>query len=312
QTLLHIELSLQAATVSHLHQTAGLSTLADVRSLEGSGLTALNELWLKFFAQQFVQQCRFDPLHSAETEQIMSDALHGWLDLVERSETSALTMTHGGMTHEISVSRVDVINAVADHYQRISDMARAALAGGRSPALQLTRSAANLPGFAAFLAARVGGQFFVIEDDAAARQVEALPQALDSGPSRVQKSFQLTGQVANVPTGVAELAAANAPTHIVHDATVIGLSGQSLLIGAQAAPDRPRMLVLEGQPAGVSGLHCEIRVDGSQVVVNDMSRFGTFLNGNRVSGNAVLAAGDLLRVGTPGVEFQLVREVVPE
>jgi pSer/pThr/pTyr-binding forkhead associated (FHA) protein len=40
--------------------------------------------------------------------------------------------------------------------------------------------------------------------------------------------------------------------------------------------------------------------------VRDHSRYGTFLNGERVAGEAELGAGDRLRVGTPGVVLELV------
>ena len=42
------------------------------------------------------------------------------------------------------------------------------------------------------------------------------------------------------------------------------------------------------------------------VLVIDHSRHGTFLNGARVQARARLAAGDTLRLGTPGVSLELV------
>jgi len=43
-----------------------------------------------------------------------------------------------------------------------------------------------------------------------------------------------------------------------------------------------------------------------QCIVEDASRFGTFLNGHRIDGSTVLQVGDSLRVGTPGYEFHLI------
>ena len=40
--------------------------------------------------------------------------------------------------------------------------------------------------------------------------------------------------------------------------------------------------------------------------MRDHSRHGTFLNGERVDGEIGLRPGDRLRVGTPGVVFELV------
>jgi pSer/pThr/pTyr-binding forkhead associated (FHA) protein len=44
-----------------------------------------------------------------------------------------------------------------------------------------------------------------------------------------------------------------------------------------------------------------------EAVLEDHSRHGTFLNGERVQRRARLAAGDRIRLGTPGVELELVR-----
>jgi hypothetical protein len=43
-----------------------------------------------------------------------------------------------------------------------------------------------------------------------------------------------------------------------------------------------------------------------QCVLEDYSRYGTFLNGHRIEGSAVMHVGDSLRIGSPGYEFQLI------
>ena len=40
--------------------------------------------------------------------------------------------------------------------------------------------------------------------------------------------------------------------------------------------------------------------------LRDHSRYGTFLNGHRIDGSAVLQTGDLIRIGTPGFELRLI------
>jgi pSer/pThr/pTyr-binding forkhead associated (FHA) protein len=43
-----------------------------------------------------------------------------------------------------------------------------------------------------------------------------------------------------------------------------------------------------------------------EVVVRDHSRYGTYVNGERIAGSASLSAGDRLRLGTPGIVLELV------
>jgi len=59
--------------------------------------------------------------------------------------------------------------------------------------------------------------------------------------------------------------------------------------------------------ASVSSHHCEILLRGEQVVVHDLnSTNGTFINGDRVTGEATLKPGQILRLGQ--VELRLETE----
>ncbi len=58
---------------------------------------------------------------------------------------------------------------------------------------------------------------------------------------------------------------------------------------------------------GLSRRHCSITRQGRSVVVEDHSSFGTFLNGRKVEGTVELETGDRLRLGSPGVEVQVIR-----
>ena len=71
-----------------------------------------------------------------------------------------------------------------------------------------------------------------------------------------------------------------------------------------APPEGSRGLRLEGDTAGVSRAHCRLFESAGEVVLEDLSTYGTFVNGERVNGRAVLAAGDRLRLG--GIELLLV------
>ena len=46
--------------------------------------------------------------------------------------------------------------------------------------------------------------------------------------------------------------------------------------------------------------------ENGQCVIEDYSRYGTFLNGHKIDGSAVLQVGDLVRLGTPGFELRLI------
>jgi pSer/pThr/pTyr-binding forkhead associated (FHA) protein len=73
-----------------------------------------------------------------------------------------------------------------------------------------------------------------------------------------------------------------------------------------AVPEGGRGFNLTGRTEGISRRPCSLYRLEDRALVEDHSRYGSFLNGQRVEGSAVLAAGDRLRLGTPGVELHLI------
>ena len=60
------------------------------------------------------------------------------------------------------------------------------------------------------------------------------------------------------------------------------------------------------RPCGLSREHCQLLRIGSEAVVEDLSTYGTWLNGERVRRRSRLRVGDVLRLGVPGVELALL------
>jgi pSer/pThr/pTyr-binding forkhead associated (FHA) protein len=67
------------------------------------------------------------------------------------------------------------------------------------------------------------------------------------------------------------------------------------------------MLVIDDQSSGVSRSHCELALADGELVVRDLSSYGTFVNEKRISGQEVLRPADVIRIGSPGAELELVR-----
>jgi pSer/pThr/pTyr-binding forkhead associated (FHA) protein len=95
------------------------------------------------------------------------------------------------------------------------------------------------------------------------------------------------------------------PTHLLVGDTAYALASAPLTLGTRP-DDGERRIDLEGDMPGVSRRHCSLAEENGQCVLRDYSRYGTFLNGYRIDGSAVLQVGDRIRVGTPGYEFRLI------
>ncbi len=302
----HIDMGLHATTLARMGQS-GQAQVEQTEVLDDCGIHSLYDTWLKFVAEAFVQQSRFDPLHTAETEQALLVQLGASVGGAAERDTLSFELTHGGLSHRAEVESLALVNAAASYYQQIASRLRALHRAGETPALQVTDRVARLPGLVEQLQARVGGQVFALESGATARGALARLADASAGAERLSLKRQLAWDQSpfEITEDVSSAVHAGTPTHLLFGSTAYALTDGALAIGSQPQ-DSARSIVLGQDMPGVSRLHCRLSVDDGRLVVDDSSRYGTFLNGHRISGSTVLQVGDTLRIGSPGYELQLI------
>lgn len=299
----HIDISLHSTMLTRLMQDNQVQVDRSA-VIQDSGLLALYDAWLKAIAEAFVQQSRFDPLHTAETEQQLQDRLPNWLVQASKARTVSMKVEYQGIGHEAEVPSLELVAAASPVYQSIVSNLRALFRAEEIPAVQLSDRAAQLPGLADTLQSRVGGEVFLLEPGATARGlIHRCPEEHGGGITLTrhlpwdQSSIALERKEAQQHNGQ--------PTHVLFGHNAFSLGGESLVLGTQAA-EGERSLALQQDMPGVSRRHCVVGADNGQFIVTDFSRYGTFLNGHRIDGSAVLQIGDLIRIGTPGFELRLI------
>jgi hypothetical protein len=301
----HVDLSLHVATLSRLRQD-GQVQLDRSAVIENSGMLSLYDAWIRIISDAFVKQSRFDPLHTAETEQVLLDRLGDWLAAASANDKVTLEIEYRGISHKAELEALDLISAAAPVYQRIASQLRAIYRAEETPAIQLTDRAARMPGLSDMLAARVGGEVFLLEPGATARGLLTRCRDMQRGDGGVTLIRQLPWDQSAVSIEKDEApTAAGQPTHVLFEHTAYLIEGRSLVLGSQPVAGE-RWIDLRGDMPGVSRRHCAIQRKNGQCVVEDFSRYGTFLNGHKIDGSAVLQVGDLVRVGSPGYEFRLI------
>lgn len=304
--LVHIDIGLHSTTLTRLSQS-GQVQVERTEVLEDFGVYALFDTWLTGIAEAFVQQSRFDPLHTAETEQQLLDRLGGWLAEAGRSDTVSLSLETGTMSHEAEIESLGLIGAVAPRYQQIANRLRALCRADETPALQLTDRVARLPGLGSMLKARVGGEVYVLEPGATARGALARcrSQARSSQGVSLLRQLPWDQSAITLEPDASEVQQSGVPTHILYGDIAYRIDKTPLLFGSQPN-DAGRTVPLQDDMPGLSRRHCTVRLANGQCIVEDHSRYGTFLNGHRIDGSTVLQVGDSLRIGTPGFEFRLI------
>ena len=301
----HVDLSLHVATLSRLRQNGQVQLDRSV-VIESGGMLSLYDAWIRVIADAFVKQSRFDPLHTAETEQLLLDRLGEWLAVAAANDKLAIEIEFRGIAHSAELESLDLISAAAPVYQRIASQLRAIYRAEETPAIQLSDRAARMPGLADMLAARVGGEIFLLEPGATARGLLTRCRDMQRGDGGVTLIRQLPWDQSPVSIDKDEAPATEGqPTHLLFENTAYSIDGRSLLLGSQPVPGE-RWIDLQGDMPGVSRRHCSIQRSNGQCVVQDFSRYGTFLNGHKIDGSAVLQVGDVVRLGSPGYEFRVI------
>jgi hypothetical protein len=298
---LHLDLEMHRAVLTELIRGETLRR-GRVDVAHNLGLRAVEDQVAAFVGRAFVGATRFDPLHQAPSEQRLYDRLPEWLAAAAGGETDAV-LEHAGLRHETRLRHADLVAALEPLAADLLRLVNSARRAGEDVTLYATAQVAAVPGLLAALATIGEGTVVALGGGAAA--AGALRHAAAIGGAALEFVTALAGAQAVIPDAAAARPAGRTPTHLVCQGKVYALGTEPLLVGRN--PQGARTVAVAGPPAGLSRTHCRLTVRGAEAVLEDLSTYGTFVNGGRVVRRARLAAGDRIRVGTPGVELELVR-----
>jgi len=316
--LLHIDVQLHRVVVTELARGAEL-VRQSVQVSAHAGIATLHDVWARSIANSFVNQARFDPLHVAEAEQELYRRLPGLLEQLAGAGRVVFDMETAGKRRATELSREQLVSAVAPLYEGIVQLVRLVKRAGEPAELLLSHRLAGLPGLRERLA-EIGDSEIV----------ELPPEAAVAGAQRHRDSICAPGEalpfvtrlalepmapdVAQPPVSPPPALPANAPdgalapTHLLFEGRAHPIDDEPLVLG-MAVPAGKRGLSLAGSTPGISREHCSVYRREDRVVVEDHSTYGSFLNGQRISGSVETAVGDRLRVGSPGIELLLIAVV---
>jgi hypothetical protein len=310
-SVLQLELGLHRAVLTVLERGGDLRrTRYDL--LPQHGWLALQQAWLDLVAATFVRKTRYDPLHEATTEQHLCDGLPGWLETLQTSPTVTITIEAAGGPHSVELAGSDFAAAGArlyDGYARVLQRARSA---GAPLHVRLSHRLASLPGLEARLGEIRDCELVRLPRGAAALGALAyeaqLRQGGNGGVVLVQHlPVPPRSGAAGAPARPQRIAPAARPTHVVFQGLAYPIDARPLVLGSGAGDGR-RVLPIPPGP-GISRAHCTLVREDGAAWLEDHSTYGTQVNGERTRGRVELRAGDRLRLGSPGVECELVRVV---
>ena len=308
-SVLHLDIHLHKAALTEM-QGATLLRRVRMEVTARAGLKVLHAAWAQLVSEAMVRRTRFDPLHRATTEQQLHERLTVWLQLLTTQDSIEATIETGTNAFTATLRREQFALAADAYYAQLVELVQSARRAGSSATLVLSARAALLPALRERLAALPDLEIVTLPQIAPA--AAAAERVGEIGPGDPPMLVAALPRRLPVATGAAQASRRPrraSPTHVILESRAHAIDEQPLVLGIDdggAAVQAGRRLAVSGWPAGISRSHCTlIRRDGI-VIVRDHSRYGSFVNDERVDGEAELGAGDRLRLGTPGVVLELV------
>jgi len=300
-SVLHLDVQLHQTVLTEL-QGATVLRRRRVEIAPRAGLKPMYSAWAQLVSEAMVRRTRFDPLHQAASEQQLYQRLPAWLgELAGRDSLDVAIETEAG-SFGATLRREQFTLAAEAWYAQISELVRGGRRADESATLVISARAASLPALGERLASLPGLELQSLTDTAAAASAAA--RADEIGPGEPPALVTALARSHPVAGGDRRREVAASATHIVHQGRAYAIDDRPLVIGL--GPGDGRRIALGGAGDGISRAHCTLMRRAGRAVISDHSRYGTFVNGERVEGESSLGPGDRLRVGTPGVVFELV------
>ena len=209
------------------------------------------------------------------------------------------------MAYAAELRRDHLFASAGDLYDRLIKQIESSRNPGQPLTVLTSRRIAGLPGL---------GDLIQAMDDVDIRQTDAQSMAEVAVSLNVMNATEGTlRMIARRPwetitreqPRVAPATSTQRPTHLLMNAKATAISSEPLLVGTSVGENQ-RGLAISSRYPGVSREHFSLRQIGKQVFIEDLSTYGTFVNGAKIQGRTEVFIGDHIRIGNPGAELMLI------
>ncbi|MFT4886767.1 MAG: hypothetical protein ACJA2D_001884 [Pseudohongiellaceae bacterium] len=294
-----IDFQLHQIVVTKLTSSNGLLTSEAVVQIPGVGSQNFINLMMQQATDSFIQQCRFNPQHNAEYEQLLYNQMPLWLSQYDDSQTNlVLELKTRDSLHVAKMPKEGLIASLQGHYKKINQELEPLLAGGYS-SLILNKSLASLPGYMASLPYFTSVK--VLQDDAIIEACLGHADKIATHSNEIHLVRSLAVAVeAKVASAAdkAELGTSEVPTHFVFQNRAVALNGIQIrnTVTAERVTNANSIHVAAGDLPSLLG---EISVNSNGAFI-DGGELEFYLNLKPVKGLQKICLGDQVQFTTQG------------
>lgn len=275
-----------------------------VVQIPGVGNQNFMNLMMQIATDIFIQQCRFNPQHNAESEQQLYNQLPKWLMQNAKEKTLQLELKSASAMHTAKLPRETLINSLKEYYKKINEQI-SAITLSNNPQLLLSKSLSELPGFQASL--NQNCSVAIVEDhsvNAACYQYRDIINNSDEGIHLVTKFPVESLGPKETESDTPEVT--DNPTHALFLNRAISISSieikNNVQLNGSAATVKVIVMSIENLPESLG------RIDKrSNGVYLNSGEQEVFLNDKPVTGEQLLVLGDRIRFASAGEEISLIK-----
>ena len=292
--MLHVDFQLQRTVISVLRTDAEVER-ESLEEVESAGISSLRDAWIGLIADIFISETRFDPLHSAESEQTLYNQLPNWLHALGSAPDVAVEIEAAGTRMRISLARARLIDHVRARYAAIVNELKGLISRLGDTTILVSHRVNLAPGLTDAITAIAQARVVVLDKDAAARGARSRASEVRSSGESLAFVTRLSTAAEQSPTQFVPSPSAPPPrtraTHLLWHHTAYALPQGTIAIGG------PEGLVTQAS--------CDARLqhDGDATRLVDAAE-GLRVNDDRPSAVQELGAGD--RIQCDGQEYLLI------
>ena len=295
RNIIYADLQLHQVILTKLSLADDQLQAGSTVQIPGVGSQNFMDLMMQIATGMFIQQCRFNPQHNAESEQQLYNEFPGWLAQAE-SGNLILELKAGDTVHTAKMPFDSLVSSLNKHFKQINDQI-GALATEADTQLLVSANLASMPGFLANLSPTV--DTLVLEPHAVHETSLEYRKLITSNPDSIQLVNSLPASARASFHPGRQKSAPDIPTHVLFGHRAFPATGtvienrESVNGSAQATANIS--LSIQGLPASLGRI--EKREDGTYF---DSGEVEFLLNGESKRGAHRLSTGDCLKF--PGSE----------
>ncbi len=312
QHSLHIDLQLHQSVFTQLtiEQESGTPRLkrGQVEVLPNTGMISILDQWAKKLADHFVDQTRFDPFYSAETEQSLYDQIPRWLQLSQQSNELVLEVN----AKTIKLTREQFVSPLLPIYQSITFKAEQLLQlTGSTGQVQLLISdrLATLPGLLESLNANPKFRSIALPNNAVLRGGHSHADLIGNNGEHLQFVLSLPAQSSptNIEENVNPTELENSPsekiaTHCLIAHSAYPIDESFIFVNENTNHSAHLSLSKNKESSSLFGL----QKDAQGILLTPFSADRISINGNVINDNCSLSLGDKISISNHDTLISLI------